>query len=155
MFKEENASTVYITASSGVAACHGFYHYLKYHCNCQVAWEGSQINLPDTFPPVDVHIKSPSQFIYFQNVCTWSYSYAWWTFDQWRRHIDWMALHGITLTLGESLVKLRFRCCSMNLLFQHHFKKTSGLTCTSVLEYIEKKSMITLLDLHFWRGKEW
>lgn len=100
VFKDDNSSIVSITASSGVAACHGFYHYLKYYCNCQVAWEGTQLNLPDKFPSVDLHVEAPSQFIYFQNVCTFSYSYAWWSDVQWRRHIDWIALHGITMTLA-------------------------------------------------------
>lgn len=100
VFKDSNSTIVYITASSGVAACHGFYHYIKYYCGCQVAWEGSQINLPEELPEVDISVTAPSQFIYFQNVCTWSYSYAWWTFEHWRRHIDWIALHGVTLTLA-------------------------------------------------------
>lgn len=65
-----------------------------------MAWEGSQIDLPEEMPDVDISVTAPSQFIYFQNVCTWSYSYAWWTFEHWRRHIDWIALHGITLTLA-------------------------------------------------------
>lgn len=100
MLKEENDSFVHITASSGTTACHGFYHYLKYYCGCQVAWEGSQISLPEEFPAVDIHVQAPSKIVYFQNVCTFSYSYAWWTMDQWRRHIDWIALHGITMTLA-------------------------------------------------------
>lgn len=41
-----------------------------------------------------------SEYIYFQNVCTHSYTYAWWKFEDWRRHIDWMALHGINLVLA-------------------------------------------------------
>lgn len=38
--------------------------------------------------------------VYYQNVCTWSYSFSWWTWKEWRRHIDWMAMQGITLSLA-------------------------------------------------------
>lgn len=38
--------------------------------------------------------------MYYQNVCTWSYSFTWWRWSQWRSHIDWMALQGITLSLA-------------------------------------------------------
>lgn len=47
-----------------------------------------------------MNVKSPSRFIYYQNVCTWSYSFTWWKWADWQRHIDWMALSGITLSLA-------------------------------------------------------
>ncbi|XP_058464610.1 alpha-N-acetylglucosaminidase isoform X1 [Malaya genurostris] len=91
---------VFITGSSGIAATKGFYHYLKYFCGCQISWDGNQLKLPSTFPDVNVTIEAPSSIIYYQNVCTWSYSFTWWTWTEWRRHIDWMALQGITLSLA-------------------------------------------------------
>nr|XP_040233745.2 alpha-N-acetylglucosaminidase [Anopheles coluzzii] len=103
LFKGEEVSDpseVQITASSGVAATKAFYHYLRYWCRVLVAWEGSQLNLPAVLPPVNVTIQAPSSIIYYQNVCTWSYSFTWWSWPQWRRHIDWMALQGITLSLA-------------------------------------------------------
>lgn len=45
-------------------------------------------------------MKASSQIVYYQNVCTHSYSYSFWTWNEWRRHIDWIALSGITLTLA-------------------------------------------------------
>lgn len=100
LLKKDSTETVSITASSGYAACKGFYYYLKNYCNCHISWEGSQLSLPKDFPAVDEKITSPSHFIYYQNVCTWSYSFAWWKWDDWQRHIDWMALNGISLTLA-------------------------------------------------------
>lgn len=44
--------------------------------------------------------KADSEIIYFQNVCTFSYTYVWWTFEDWRKHIDWIAMHGINLVLA-------------------------------------------------------
>lgn len=40
------------------------------------------------------------RFRYYQNVCTTSYSFVWWDWKQWERHIDWMALNGINLALA-------------------------------------------------------
>ena len=37
---------------------------------------------------------------YFMNVCTFGYSYAFWTWDRWEREIDWMALNGINIPLA-------------------------------------------------------
>lgn len=34
------------------------------------------------------------------NICTVSYSYLWWNWKDWDRHIDWMALNGFNLVLA-------------------------------------------------------
>ncbi|CAG5103669.1 Similar to NAGLU: Alpha-N-acetylglucosaminidase (Homo sapiens) [Cotesia congregata] len=91
---------IFITGTSGVAVTWGFHHYLKKHCNCQIAWEGEQIELPDILPDVNERITSNDRFRYYQNVCTTGYSSAWWGWDQWEKNIDWMALNGINLALA-------------------------------------------------------
>ena len=40
------------------------------------------------------------RFRYYQNVCTVSYSFAWWDWAHWEREIDWMAMSGINLPLA-------------------------------------------------------
>ena len=37
---------------------------------------------------------------YYENVCTVSYSMAWWNFPRWERELDWMAMNGINLPLS-------------------------------------------------------
>lgn len=37
---------------------------------------------------------------YYQNTCTFSYSFAWWKWPRWEREIDWMAMNGINLPLA-------------------------------------------------------
>ena len=34
------------------------------------------------------------------NVCTFGYTYAFWQWSQWEKHIDWMTLNGINLPLA-------------------------------------------------------
>lgn len=100
MTKNNVSDTVLIEASSGVIACKAFYYYIKYYCNGHISWEGSNVQLPDHLPNINVTVTSPSQFIFYQNVCAYSYSYPFWTWSDWRRHIDWMAMQGITLTMA-------------------------------------------------------
>ena len=91
-----------ITATSGVAASAGFYHFLKYVCFAHVSWSGNQLKIPNPFPKVTevVTVTSPYKFRYYQNVCTSSYSFAWWNWSRWEREIDWMAINGINLPLA-------------------------------------------------------
>ena len=37
---------------------------------------------------------------YYQNVCTPGYTFAFWQWTDWEKHIDWMALNGINLPLA-------------------------------------------------------
>ncbi|BFY99944.1 hypothetical protein BsWGS_02985 [Bradybaena similaris] len=91
-----------IVGTTGVAVAMGFYHYLKYYCNGQRTWAGQQTELPTTLPVINstVTITTNDKFRYYQNVCTLSYSMAFWQWDRWEQEIDWMALHGINLPLA-------------------------------------------------------
>ncbi|XP_017470310.1 PREDICTED: alpha-N-acetylglucosaminidase [Rhagoletis zephyria] len=95
-------SIIRIVGSDGVSVAKGFHHYLKYYLQKYVDWTHThvELSLPLQLPNVTIFSKSASDFIYYQNVCTWSYSFAWWTFSNWRRHIDWMAMMGVTLTIA-------------------------------------------------------
>ena len=42
------------------------------------------------------------RYRYHMNVCTLGFSTAFWSLDDWHRHIDWMALHGINLPLAST-----------------------------------------------------
>ena len=41
-----------------------------------------------------------SRFRYYQNVCTTSYTFVWWDWSRWERHVDWMALNSYNLVLA-------------------------------------------------------
>ncbi|KAH8324250.1 hypothetical protein KR074_002367 [Drosophila pseudoananassae] len=93
---------ILLTGWDGVCACKAFHYYLKYYLNKDVDWFKMRIELPDNLrlPNATIESSSASPIIYHQNVCTWSYSFAWWSFEQWRRHLDWMALMGINLSIA-------------------------------------------------------
>ncbi|KAL4235880.1 hypothetical protein ACF0H5_004269 [Mactra antiquata] len=98
-----NEKNVTISATSGYSAALGFYHFIKTYCGCQFTWAGEQLNLPSSFPTIPkpgITIKTNDRFKYYQNVCTVSYSFVWWDWKRWERHIDWMAMNGINLPLA-------------------------------------------------------
>ncbi|XP_076252647.1 N-acetyl-alpha-glucosaminidase isoform X2 [Rhynchophorus ferrugineus] len=97
---EKVGEVVKITGTTGVAAASAFNHYLKYFCQCHISWEVSQLNLPDVLPEVNLTITFNDRFRYYQNVCTSSYSFAWWDWAQWEKHIDWIVLNSFNFVLA-------------------------------------------------------
>lgn len=100
--------------------------YLRECCNAHFSWDGYQLGtLPETLtlPPSPKIVTSIRPFVfsylfykqicilakaayscrirYFSNVCTFSYSFVWWDWERWERHIDWLALQGFNLPLVQ------------------------------------------------------
>ena len=96
---------VAVYGTSGVELAMGINHYLKYVGNVSVSWEqtgGNQLSLPPRLPapPSAVHVERSTELHYYANVCTFSYSFVWYSLADWVREIDWMALQGINLPLA-------------------------------------------------------
>ena len=98
--RQDGVVEIQVTANTGVAAAWGIHHYLKYYCKVHVSWEASQLSMPETLPQVNFTLNAMDKFRYQQNVCLYSYSYAFWQWEDWERHIDWMALNGINIPLA-------------------------------------------------------
>uniref|UniRef100_A0A1A9ZVR9 Alpha-N-acetylglucosaminidase n=1 Tax=Glossina pallidipes TaxID=7398 RepID=A0A1A9ZVR9_GLOPL len=79
-----------------------------------VYWYNTYIELSDStvFPNVSINSTSESSVIYYQNVCTWGYSFIWWDLAKWIQHIDWMAMMGISLTIAPSQEQLWYEIYS-------------------------------------------
>ncbi|CAF1010067.1 unnamed protein product, partial [Brachionus calyciflorus] len=100
-----NNKKLQIKATNAVTAAWGFNHYLKYYTNSSVFWSGKNINLDDPKLPVlpqKVRITSKDYVRFYQNVCTYSYSYVWWDWERWEYEIDWMALNGINMVYAQT-----------------------------------------------------
>ena len=78
------------------------HHYLKYWCNCSLSWDHAQLRLPDQLPAVETALRASDAARYYQNVCEYGYSFVWWDWPRWERHIDWMAINGLNLVLAET-----------------------------------------------------
>ncbi|XP_022916641.2 alpha-N-acetylglucosaminidase [Onthophagus taurus] len=89
-----------ISGTTGVVAATGFNYYLKYYLNSHVSWEISQLNVPKVFPKINLTNTLNDKLRYYQNVCTTSYSFVWWNWKNWEKHIDWMAMNSFNLVLA-------------------------------------------------------
>ena len=93
---------VVIRGNNYVNIAVGINWYLKYYANIHLSWNNMSAKLPDKLPMV----KHPERhetgiaFRYYLNYCTFSYSMAFWDWARWEKEIDWMALHGINLSLS-------------------------------------------------------
>ncbi|MEO3753292.1 alpha-N-acetylglucosaminidase [Streptomyces sp. B6B3] len=93
---------VALRGSSGVAVASALRWYLRTACRTQVTWDAPAPRLPDRLPRTgtEARIVSPYRHRYHFNVCTFGYTTAFWDWARWERHIDWMALHGVTTPLA-------------------------------------------------------
>jgi len=89
-----------IHSTTAVAAAWGFHHFLKYSCMSHVSWDSQCVDTARCRDNVDLVLEANDLYRYYQNVCTPGYSFVWWTWKDWEKHIDWMALNGINLSLA-------------------------------------------------------
>jgi alpha-N-acetylglucosaminidase len=76
----------------------------RYIAKIDTSWNSeTPFTIPMPLPKVGGQaIKKHSlvEWSYYENVCTFSYTQAWWSWDRWQREIDWMAMSGINLPLA-------------------------------------------------------
>ena len=95
-----------IAATSASELASGIGVYLRDHCNMTIGWPrggGSSLFVPAAWPAVgpagDARARA-APWSSIMNVCTHSYSLAWYSWADWERFIDWMALSGINNALA-------------------------------------------------------
>jgi alpha-N-acetylglucosaminidase len=107
---EPSDGKVLISGTSGIALCSGFNYYLRKVCNATYNWRcGNNLNISGKLPLDFQKITktSPYKYRYIFNYCTFSYSMAFWDWEQWEKMIDWMAMNGINMPLapmGQELI---------------------------------------------------
>ena len=107
----DDLKKVKISATSGVAAASAFRVYLEDYCNSYVGPITRRINLPENPPLLKETItrKSPFLYRYLFNYCTFGYTFAYWSYEEWESFIDWTLMSGYNLILnpiGNELVWL-------------------------------------------------
>lgn len=88
-----------IKATSGVAACRGFYDFIRNTEAGINTWNYSRLELPSKLKDTVAECKSPFDHFTYMNVVTFGYSCPFWDEARWDKEIDWMALHGIDMPL--------------------------------------------------------
>lgn len=97
-----NDGKIMLRGNNGVSVATAFNWYLKYVAHISYDWQaikpliaGSKLPLPTS----KIHRTCAANERFFNNTCTFGYTYAFWDWDQWQRFIDWMAMNGINRPL--------------------------------------------------------
>jgi hypothetical protein len=100
-----------------------------------------------------------SRFCYYQNVCTVSYSSAWWDAARWTREVDWMAMRGVNLPLaftGQEWVWLELYA-QFNLTYNDLAPFFTGASplFPATLVVAPQNAHARAQARRFWRGTAW
>eukprot|EP01084_Bolivina_argentea_P185787 320330_1 len=99
---DNNGSNIILRGTSIIALTNAFNWYLEDFANTTYDWRTYTVNMPTSplpLPPYTQKIRSVP-FMYYQNVCTVSYTFAFWDWNTWQQHLDWMAMQGINMPLS-------------------------------------------------------
>jgi alpha-N-acetylglucosaminidase len=101
---ESRNGRVVLRGSNGVAQASALNWYLENVAHVNVSLPLRPLTLLSPLPAVPrrVHIRTPFQYRYFFNYCTFSYSMAWWDWAEWEPMIDWLALKGVNMPLAAT-----------------------------------------------------
>ncbi|MEJ3743531.1 alpha-N-acetylglucosaminidase TIM-barrel domain-containing protein [Actinomycetes bacterium KLBMP 9797] len=92
---------LHVAATDGVSASVGIHRYLRDACGIRITWDTSLPLALDRLPARGpLRGQARVDEFYYLNFCTYSYTTAYWGWDEWEREIDWMALHGVTMPLS-------------------------------------------------------
>ncbi len=99
---DQHRGKVVVRGNNYVSVATGINWYLKYHAGVHLSWNGMTAELPRKLPAVKQRERHETHHTlrYYLNYCTFSYSAAFWAWERWQQEIDWMAMHGINLSLA-------------------------------------------------------
>lgn len=93
---------VAVKGANGVSLASGFNYYLKNYCNVNYnpifAGGGT---MPDVLPAISGTVTKQTNYDerYALNFCTYSYTMAFWGWEEFEAYIDWAAMNGVNLML--------------------------------------------------------
>ena len=104
VFEIENGENgkIVIRGNDGVSMASAFNYYLRYYCNVDYnPLFASQLKMPETLPQLNSKIVKETQYDYRYalNFCTYSYTMAFWNWDEYEAFLDWAAMSGINTML--------------------------------------------------------
>ena len=93
---------IVVRGNDGVSLASGFNYYLKNYAKVMYnPMMGSNLNMPEELPEVEekIVVDTPYEQRYSLNFCTYSYTMAFWDWDEYEAFIDWSAMNGFNLIL--------------------------------------------------------
>ena len=163
-----------ISADSASSAGAGLHHFMRHILNNSVTWgtnrsgwnvhplsywvsrggfpqheTGASSKSHGAASPRDEQEEATSlgAYRYYLNVCTLGYTMAFWGWEEWEQHLDWMALHGINLPLAS--------VGSEYVWWKTWTRPEFNLTTAEVLEYFTGPAFFPWLrmgNIHTWAG---
>ena len=100
---ESSNGKIIISGNNANAMATGLNHYLKCYCNTTVSWYADvPVEMPEVLPTIPTKETATAKVErrFFLNYCTYGYTMPFWTWKEWERFIDWMALNGINMPLA-------------------------------------------------------
>jgi alpha-N-acetylglucosaminidase len=120
---------IVVSATGRNAAAEGLDWYLKYYCHRSMSHMGDNLAPVASVPMVKdpVTIRAVARYRHALNYCTYNYSMSFYTWKDWERELDWMALNGVNLMLvanGEEAV------------WQNVLRRFGGYSEKEILDFI-------------------
>lgn len=99
---EASGGELRLTATTASAAAVGLARALEDLCGADLSVDGpSVVEVPSPLPEAPPQRYETSLGLrYHLNPVAFGYTMAFWDWERWERHIDWMALHGVTTPLN-------------------------------------------------------
>ena len=98
---DNDGKYIILRGTSISALAIAFNWYLQDICNTTYDWHTFTINLPNNLPlPLYQQKRRSVPLMYFENTCTSSYTFAFFSWSEWEKLIDWMVMQGINIPLA-------------------------------------------------------
>ncbi|HMD61801.1 MAG TPA: alpha-N-acetylglucosaminidase TIM-barrel domain-containing protein, partial [Opitutaceae bacterium] len=93
-----------VRASGSNAAAAGLGWYLKYSCHRSMSHMGDNLSPVASLPALErpERIDANARYRYALNYCTFNYTMSFYSWADWERELDWMALSGVNLMLSAN-----------------------------------------------------
>lgn len=104
---------IILRGNNGVSIATAFNCYLREIAHISYDWQADKplnISTKLVLPSAKIHRACAAQQRFFNNTCTFGYTFAYWNWDQWQRFIDWLAMNGVNRPLmqaGQEAIWLR------------------------------------------------
>ena len=108
-----NNGKIILRGNNGISIATAFNWYLKEVAHISYDWQAIkpiEIAGKLQLPISKIHKTSGAKERFFNNTCTFGYTFVYWKWDQWERFIDWMAMNGVNRPLmlaGQEAVWLK------------------------------------------------
>lgn len=98
---EKKGIKILITGNNNNSLSRGLGHYLRFVAHKSLSHLGENLSKPNkiSYPQHKIINYSPFEYRYALNYCTLSYSMSFYTWQDWEKELDWLALNGVNLAL--------------------------------------------------------